>query len=174
VSERIDSAIDTIVCEYLSRIKTTIKSKSLKKHYNKKVAEMKSEQFEIERIIKENEERLKVLLAEISKSLTGDSEFEPDVLAAEINNTKDELHNSEKKLLDINDSLSNNQSVIKNLDFYYDQLNDWAGKYQGASLEQRKMIICQLIKEIYVSKGYELDIIMDMNYEQFLSGSQSH
>ena len=34
---------------------------------------------------------------------------------------------------------------------------------------QRKMIICQLVREIQVSRGYELDIVLNMNYEQFLA-----
>ncbi len=41
--------------------------------------------------------------------------------------------------------------------------------YYSKKVEQRKMIICQLVREINVSKGYELDIVLDMNYEQFLS-----
>ena len=28
---------------------------------------------------------------------------------------------------------------------------------------------CNLIREVKVSRGYELDVVMDMNYEQFLS-----
>ena len=38
-----------------------------------------------------------------------------------------------------------------------------------SALEQRKMIICQLVREINVSRGYELDIVLDLNYGQFLS-----
>ena len=38
-----------------------------------------------------------------------------------------------------------------------------------ATMEQKKMIACQLIKEVKVARGYELEIIFDLNYEQFLS-----
>ena len=31
------------------------------------------------------------------------------------------------------------------------------------------MIACQLIKEVKVLRGYELEIVFDLNYEQFLS-----
>jgi len=34
---------------------------------------------------------------------------------------------------------------------------------------EKKMIVCQLIKEINVSKGYVLDIVFNLNYQQFLS-----
>jgi len=41
-----------------------------------------------------------------------------------------------------------------------------------ATLEERKMIVCNLIREVKVSRGYELDVVMDMNYEQFLSSKK--
>ena len=31
------------------------------------------------------------------------------------------------------------------------------------------MIACQLIKEVRVARGYELEIVFDLNYKQFLS-----
>jgi hypothetical protein len=31
------------------------------------------------------------------------------------------------------------------------------------------MIVCQLISEIKVSRGYRLDVALDLKYEQFLS-----
>ena len=91
------------------------------------------------------------------------------MLAMAIDNTKAELQNSEDKLAQLNYALTNNQGAMKKLDFYYDQFRGWAEEFEDAGLEQRKMIICQLVREINVSKGYELDIVLDLNYEQFLS-----
>jgi cellulose biosynthesis protein BcsQ len=42
-------------------------------------------------------------------------------------------------------------------------------QYLPAKGMTRKMIVCQLIREIKVSRGYELDIVMDMTYEQFFT-----
>jgi hypothetical protein len=58
---------------------------------------------------------------------------------------------------------------MKKLDVYYEQFCGWAEEFENASPEQRKMIICQLVRDIRVSRGYELDIVLDMNYEQFLA-----
>lgn len=55
------------------------------------------------------------------------------------------------------------------LSIEYDQFQSWAEEFEEASLEQKKMIICQFIREINVSRGYELDIVLDINYEQFLT-----
>ena len=62
-----------------------------------------------------------------------------------------------------------NEGAMKKLDFYYEQFRGWAETFESAGLEERKMIVCQLVREIRVSRGYELDIVLDVNYEQFLS-----
>jgi hypothetical protein len=58
---------------------------------------------------------------------------------------------------------------MKKLDHYYDQFDSWADEFEDATPEARKMIVCNLIREVKVSRGYELDVVMDMNYKQFLS-----
>ena len=52
---------------------------------------------------------------------------------------------------------------------YYDQFQSWADEFDRTSLEKKKMIICQLVREINVSKGYELEIVLDVNYDQFFA-----
>ncbi len=50
-------------------------------------------------------------------------------------------------------------------------LNKKMGKFrQNASPEERKMIACQLIRQVKVSKGYNVNIEFDMDYQQFCEG----
>ena len=169
VSDRIDGAVDTIVREYLDRIKTTAKSIAWEKRYQTDIAEMKSQQREAEQEHKKLKERLAQLSAEISKSLTGESKFTPDMLSMAIDNAKTALQDTEDKLAQLNYGLNNSQGAMKKLDFYYEQFRSWAEEFEDAELEQRKMIICQLVREINVSRGYELDVVLDLNYEKFLA-----
>jgi len=167
LTERIDGAVNVIVLEYLASIKTTAKSIALEKRYKTEIAEMKTQKKVAENIKKEWVERLAQLSAEITKSLTGDSSFTPDMLSMAIDNAKSELQKSEDKLAELNYKLTNSQGAVKKLDYYYDQFRSWANEFEVASLEQRKMIICQLVREINISRGYNLDIVFDVNYEQF-------
>jgi DNA invertase Pin-like site-specific DNA recombinase len=168
VSDKIDSVVNAIICEYLSRIKTTAKSVALEKRYQTEIAEMKSEKKEVEYENKKSKDKLAQLSSEIAKSLSGDSAFAPDVLAMAIDNAKSEIQRTDDKIAKLNYLLTNSQGAMKQLDFYYDQFRGWAEEFEDASLEQRKMIICQLVREIKISRGYELEIVLEMNYEQFL------
>ena len=168
VSNKIDGAVDTIIREYLARIKTTAKSIALEKRYQTEIAEMKEQKRTIQRENTEWKERLVQLSTEIAKSLTGESAFTPDVLSVAIEDAKAKIQSTEDKLAELNYGLNNTQGAMKKIDVYYEQFRGWADEFADATLEQRKMIICQLVREINVSRGYELDIVLDVNYEQFL------
>ena len=65
--------------------------------------------------------------------------------------------------------LAAKNDLLKKLDFYYDQFISWADEFENASLERKKMIICQLIKAVKVRKGYELEFEFNISYQQFLA-----
>jgi len=166
---KIDGAMLTIVRNYLKMIEVTPKSVALEKRYQTKIADLKIQERETLQEKKILEESLTSLTAEISKSLNGDSTFTPDVLSNAINNAKKEMQKIEEKLAQLNYEINNSQGSMKKLDHFYDQYTKWASEFNDETPEGRKMIICQLIHEVKVSKGYELEIIVDMNYEQFLA-----
>ena len=169
MSDRIDGAVDAVVREYLDRIKITAKSVALEKRYQTEIMEMKSQQREAEQENRKVKDRLAQLTAEMPKSLTGESKFTPDMLSMAIDNAKTELQKSDDLLAQLNYKVNNSQGAMKKLGHYYEQFRSWAEEFEDAVLEERKMIICQLIREIKVSRGYGLDVVLDMNYEQFLS-----
>jgi hypothetical protein len=169
VSDRIDGAVHTIILEYLSRIKTTAKSIALEKRYENEITDMKAQRREVEQENRKCKERLAQLSGEIAKSLTGDSAFAPDVLAMAIDSAKSDIQSTEDKLAQLNYALNNSQGAMKKLDYHYDQFQSWAEEFEDATLEQRKMIVCQLVREVNISRGYKLDIVLDVNYQQFLS-----
>jgi len=162
--------VGTIVREYLARIQTTAKSIALEKRYQTEIAEMEELKREVQQENIKLKEQLDGLTAEISKSLIGESKFTPDVLSGAIEGVKGKIKSTEEKLAQLNYGLNNSQGAMKKLDVYYEQFQGWAVEFEDAKLEQRKMIICQLVREIRVARGYELDIVLDMNYEQFLAG----
>ena len=112
---------------------------------------------------------LSQLYAEIPKVLAGESKYTQDMLSWDIEKAKAELQISEDRMAQLNNSLSSCQDSLKKLDYHYEQFRGWAEVYKDATFTERKMIIYQLIQDIRVSRGYELDIVMKMSYKQFLS-----
>ena len=96
------------------------------------------------------------------------------MLSASIEATNTLLHQKETELLEVQNALANQQTAMEKLDYYYSQFRTWAEEFESSSIEQKKMIVCQLIKEINISRGYEIDIVFDINYEQFISGTEKY
>jgi DNA invertase Pin-like site-specific DNA recombinase len=173
IATKIDTAVTEIVTEYLGRIKQTPKDRAIETRYKKNMTEAKAQQ---KRLIAEHErfnKQLNDLSNEIAKSIVGDSRFTPEMLANAIENIKKSQHESEEKLVDIKRKIDDQEGAIKNLDVYYSQFRSWADEFAAATLEQRKMIICHLIKAVNVYRGYEIEIEFNMDYQQFLTAFDS-
>ena len=135
-------------------------------------AELKKKQGRIQKEIDKLKRQVVELSAEIGKSLIGESRFTPDILSASIENTNALLKQKETELNDINYKLANQQTAMGKLDYYYSQFRTWADEFDNSTMEQKKMIVCQLVKEIRISRGYEIEIVFDINYEQFIADNQ--
>jgi len=53
------------------------------------------------------------------------------------------------------------------IDHYYSKFLSWADEFENSSLENKKMIAGTLINKISVGRGYNVDIELDMNFNQF-------
>ena len=131
-------------------------------------SQITAEQKEIDKLKRQVVE----LSAEIGKSLIGESKFTPDILSASIENTNALLRQKETELDDINYKLANQQNAMGKHDYYYSQFRTWADEFDNSTLEQKKMIVCQLVKEIRIAREYEIEIVFDINYEQFIADTQ--
>ena len=172
VAQKIDKAVTEILKSYLSKIKSTPKDIALEKRYKSEISELRKKQGRLQKEIEKLKKQVVELSAEIGKSLIGESRFTPDILSASIENTNDLLKQKETELNDINYRLANQQTAMGKLDYYYSQFRTWADEFENSTMEQKKMIVCQLVKEIRVSRGYKIDLVFDINYEQFIADTK--
>lgn len=168
-AKKIDDMVSEIVTDYLKRIKTTPKDKALEPRYEKEIQENKRIKKKLTDEKTRIERRLAELSVEIGKSLSGESVFTTEMLSMSINSTKEEMKNVEKQLKECDNMLEEKSDVLNKLDYYYEQFVSWADEFESATMEQKKMIICQLIKTIKVSRGYQLEIEFNISYRQFLA-----
>ena len=169
---KIDRTVTEILKTYLAKIRATPKDVALEKRYKAEIAELKKKQSRLQKEIDKLKRQVVELSAEIGKSLIGESKFTPDILSASIENTNALLRQKETELDDINYKLANQQNAMGKLDYYYSQFRTWADEFDNSTMEQKKMIVCQLVKEIRISRGYEIEIVFDINYEQFIADNQ--
>lgn len=168
-ARRIDDDVIELVEGYLERIKSHPKEKALEMRYRKELDQKKRLHEELIRNKENLEKRLKELSMEVGKSLTGESKFSVDVLSASIDSTRKEISSIEELLKQCETELNHKKDLLQKLDYYYQQFVSWAYEFKNATLESKKMIICYLIDEIRVSRGYKLEISFNVSYEQFFT-----
>ena len=61
--------------------------------------------------------------------------------------------------------------MLSKLEYYYRQFATWTDEFENSTMEQKKMIICQLIEEIKVGRGYNIEIKLNASYSQFFNES---
>lgn len=49
----------------------------------------------------------------------------------------------------------------------YKQFKSWAEEFDSATMEQKKMIACQLLKRVEVGGDYKISVELNMTYQQF-------
>lgn len=73
----------------------------------------------------------------------------------------------------MDEQFSHQEELIKSVMPAYKKFKSWAEEFDAASLDQKKMIACQLFDRIELGKGYALNIKVNVSYEQFCEDWQN-
>ena len=168
LAEKVDEVVIGIVRKYLDAIKVTPKNLTIEKQYKTEIAETKKQKARIAAELEKLKKQSVRLSAEIGKVLIGESNYTSEMLTTSINITNQAIREKENEIEEIESKLANQQDDIGKLDFYYDEFMSWADEFDLSSNEVRKMIICKLIKQIRLYKGYQFEIDFDSDYKRFI------
>ena len=158
-----------IVRKYLDAIKVIPKSLTMEKQYKTEIADTKKQKKKVETELEKLEKQSVKLSAEIGKVLIGESNYTSEMLTTSINIINQSIAEKENQIAEIESKLANQQDDIGKLDFYYDEFRSWADEFDLSTNEERKMIICKLIKQIRLYKGYQFEIDFDSDYKRFIN-----
>ena len=122
--------------------------------------------------IEKNKRQLEILQLEIGKTLLGDSIYTPADLQDAIRVVKNRIAEDEEKIAQMDKQIFHQDDMLQSLMPAYRKFKGWAEEFDSASLEQKKMIACQLFDRVELGKGYTLNIKLNVSYEQFCEGWQ--
>ncbi len=114
-----------------------------------------------------DKEQLGALQEEIGKALTGGSVYSPEDLNEAIKTTRDRIEENEKKLKSMDEEMDQKATDLTSVMPAYRQFKSWAEEFDTASLEQKKMIACQLFDRIELGRDYTITLKLNMTYQQF-------
>lgn len=97
-----------------------------------------------------------MLQEEIAKTLIGDSLYTPEDLKQAINTVKLRIEEGKEQLEKLDNDMLQKKEVTEAVLPAYRRFKSWAEEFDTASMEQKKMIACQLFERIELGKDYQL------------------
>ena len=167
-SKKIDAVVLETIHAVLRKMQGSVKDESLKKSYEKTLKSKKAIYAELLREQGKEQEKLNRLLAEVGNVLIEESSFSLETLNRAIELSKEKLTEIEEKIPKALKEMNEQKSILEHLDTYYEQFKGWAESFDAATNEEKKMIICKLISRIEVGRGYKVNIVLNMDYGQFV------
>ena len=107
------------------------------------------------------------LQLEIASSLTGDSIYTADDLAIALRTLKSKMIEAEQKLEEANEVVEKGKQAAEAVIPMYNRFVSWANTFDEMPVDEKRAVISELISRIEVSRGYELNITLNIDYEQF-------
>ena len=169
VAHKVDDQVMDFMRECFKRIKMTPRDVALETKFKAQITDIKNQIKTLEKETESQKRKLGELTQEIANALIGDSKFTPDVLAIAIERSKKKIADNIAEIKELEIRLANEESEMGRIDYYYNQFISWADEFDKASLERKRMIADELLRQVSVSRGYEIQILMNASYQQFLA-----
>ena len=166
----LDGIVDKVVRQIFECMKAVPKSEIVNTRYRDKMEERKLLLQSVRAEYNKAAAELDTLRAEVIKSIRGQSAFTQDLLGSLIAEGETKCLELKKQMDEAQAAFEAGQSVLAGLNAQYDDLISWAGMYDTASLDAKRMIVNCLIKRIEVYRDYKLHIDFNIDFEQFSLG----
>lgn len=169
VAHKVDSQVIDFMRECFKRIKLTPRNVALETKFKAQITDIKNQIKTLEKETESQKRKLGELTEEIANALIGDSKFTPDVLAIAIERCKQKIADNKSDIKELEIRLANQESEMGRIDYYYNQFVSWADELDKATLERKRMIADELLSQVSVARGYEIQILMKASYQQFIA-----
>ena len=112
---------------------------------------------------------LQKLQAEIVKSLTGESVFNPEMLKTAIDAQQAKCDSLADALRIAEADLTSSEESYRALSEKFNDILEWSDVYQNADMATKKMVVSHLIDRVDMFRDYEIKITLNISVEQFLN-----
>ncbi|NCC68187.1 MAG: recombinase family protein [Clostridia bacterium] len=110
------------------------------------------------------------LKAEVVKAVQGKSKMPMEVLSELVDESRDKVLVTSERLSTLMAELDHGNEKETEMKAELDRIRSWAEIFDSSEMDVKKMIANYIIKRVNVYEGYELDIVLNMNVQQYLTG----
>lgn len=167
---KLDDIVDKLIKRVFAKMKGIPKSAVVSARYEKEVSEKKTRLSSLRFELSDSQRKLDLLKTEIVKCLEGKSDFTSETLSGLIAECEKDLSERKAAVAAAEEDIQRGEETRKRMSERYDELILWSELYDGATIEQKKMIVNSMIARIDVFSGYELKVEFAFDIRQFFEG----
>ena len=174
---KIESAVLDVVHQYFHSLSRTVddvwQEQARRQLRSRLKSQVKAAKVNLERL-EQQDARLR---QEVMRSLMGESCFEPDMLKEMLSKNKAELADAEARLASLESEKDAEAARIRTLSSQIQQIHDWAGEFDSANNDTKKMILARMIEKITVDRQYNIVIrffISPESFEESIAATDEH
>lgn len=169
-AEKVDKAVSSVVAGMFARISDAPDEAELRREYNKEMQKCKAKQTKLNTELRKYKTQYDKLNEEIANTLIGESFYSPEQLSTAMTTVQQRIDAIDQQLEKLGNEMELRKASMEKIRPMYEQFKGWAEEFRLASVEQRKMIVSQVVSRIELGKGYKIRITLNMEYEQFCEG----
>jgi site-specific DNA recombinase len=171
-AEKVDQVVDSILSGIFFRAKDVKESELLKRQitsttttYQKQLKAVKAE------YVKSSKE-LSKWEGLMLDSIEGTCVFTPEQVKKRMDVVQQSVNDLSAKIADLQNKATETAELTEEIKAEHQRLLSWAEIYDGASLEEKKMVASYLIKAVTISQNYGIRIDFNISEAQYLSGME--
>jgi len=165
--KKLDSLVSELLDSLFQNIKGASESKLIERSYQKELEGCKTKLKASRAELKKQTGSLATFQGEVEKAIKGESKFDSALLNDLIRQTKEKIATATEEVHRCESELENGQQHLSAIKNDYQRLISWAEMFQDSNTETQKMIVAYLIDSVKVNRGYELDMKLNVAFEQF-------
>lgn len=170
LAERIDAVVIQVTNEIMDMIQVIPKDDAIERQMAEKIQTLSEQLATAKCAAASAAEEQEALEMEVGRCILGQSRFSESLLSRLINEKATERKQLQSKAAALEMEIKSQSTLTANVSTYYDRFMGWSAEFRLADIERKRMIVSQLYSRIEVKRGYEIKLVLDANYRQFLDG----
>lgn len=171
-AEKVDAVINELLRGIFERARTVTEQDFIKKQT---AANSKQLQMKLNRAKAEHGKAVR----ELSKwedlmldSIEGNCVFTPEQVKKRMDTTQEKINELSQQVEMLQARLRESETLTSEILEQHQRLLSWADLYDDASPEEKRMIASYIVKAVTLSRGYDIQIELNISKAQYLNGME--
>ena len=168
IAKRVDDTVRSILQQVFAQIRELPPADTWKRQNERIMLDMKSKIKAATRNASKLDKELSAYKSEVIKVIQGDSAFTAELLNPLIRETEDKLSRQTVELNRLQSELNESDSLFEKAKKEQIRIRSWSEIFDESSIETQKMVAASLIREVRITRGYQMEIDFNISVKEFV------